>query len=292
MFVVGTDGSPRALAAVRFGAVEADRHDGRLVVTHVLPHNIPMLSELPLRTGDLEAVGRHLLAEAAWEARHTVPGVEVASRLLRGRVAGELVGVAAGARLVAVGRESSSVRWRVFTGAVTFGVAARAPCPVVSVPARWQPGRGSSGSVAVGFRSATQDGSLLDHAVDAAATRGATLTVLHAWEIPSRYDELIAGGGHDADWNLSALEHIEAQLTRLREDHPWVEIDVRVVHRQAAQALREASRTSDLLILGRRGAGPAPFHLGDTARAVLREAVCPVVVVPSQGGPSPPAGGS
>lgn len=279
--VVGTDGSPRALAAVRFAAAEAVRVGGSLRVVHVLPHHVPRTPLLALSTDDLDAVGRHLLSEAVQEARSSVPGVEVASELLHGGVASELVEAARGAELLALGRESTPVRWRVYTGAVTVMVAARARCPVVSVPDTWHPGRDPRGSIVAGFRSDADGPALLEHAFRTAEDLNARLTVLHAWELPRRYHDLLTRQAHDQEWNLTALERIESQVAQLREGHPGVDVEVRVAHEQPALALAQAAEKADLLVLARHESGPAMFHLGETARALLREAACPVMVVPT-----------
>jgi nucleotide-binding universal stress UspA family protein len=161
-----------------------------------------------------------------------------------------------------------------------MGVAARAECPVVSVPDGWTPDEDRSRSVVVGFEAADLDVALLDHALVRATELGARLTVLHAWELPGFYDDIIVRRTHDTDWNRGAQERIEEQVARVRPDHPGVEVEVQVLHRQPALALREASESAGLLILGRHGQRPILRHLGGTARALLREASCAVEIVP------------
>jgi len=47
--------------------------------------------------------------------------------------------------------------------------------------------------------------------------------------------------------------------------------------------LRDASADLDLMVLGSRGYGPVrTLLLGSVSRAVVRDAACPVVVVPRQ----------
>jgi nucleotide-binding universal stress UspA family protein len=52
------------------------------------------------------------------------------------------------------------------------------------------------------------------------------------------------------------------------------------VHGQPAHTLVEASKAADLLVISRPVHGSFVHHLGATARAVIREAACPLVVVP------------
>lgn len=278
--VVGVDGSRRALAATAFAAGESQRLGVPLTLVHVLPTYVPMAPMLPLMPDDLSAVGTYVLSEATQHVHDVAPGVDVSTRLLHGSPVSELVELSADARMLVLGHESSPTWTRVFTGAVTIGVAARAHCPVVSVPSR-PVVDGPQGSVVVGFKSAEHDSDLLAHAFASAAALGARLTILHAWELPGCYDDIIVRRTHEADWNSRARAHLEELISRLRGRHPDVEVEVRITHQQPAYALREASRSADRLVLTRRGDGAALFHLGGTARALLREAACPVVIVPS-----------
>lgn len=277
---VGIDGSPRALVATRFGALEARRRAVPLTLVHVVPDYVPLAPMMPLVPEDLRQLGHRLLSEAVKEGRDESPEIEISTQLLTGDPVSELVKTSTGARLMVLGHESATGWSRVFTGAVTMGVAARVRCPVVCVPEGWADGRTRRGSVVVGFKTADHHPDLLEQAFDSAAALDARLTVLHAWELPGCYDDIIVRRTHETEWNLAARKRIEAQVTELRVDHPGVEVGVRVVHRQPAQALREASRAADLLILARRVDGPVRWHLGGTLRALLREASCPVEVVP------------
>lgn len=278
--VVGIDGTERALSAVRYGTHEAMRSGLDLTLVHVMPDYVPMSPMLPLIPEDLSELGTRLLAEASDVARRENPEVRLSSRLLHGGPAWQLVAATDGAHMIALGRESTPGWARVFTGAVTMGVAARADCPVVSVPEDWSTEQTRSRPVVVGLEAADLDLALLEHAVSRAAGLGVGLTVLHAWELPGCYDDIIVRRTHDTDWNRDVRQRVEEHLARLRPDQHGVEVEVEVQHRQPALALREASESAGLLILGRHGHRPVVRHLGGTARAMLREASCPVEVVP------------
>ena len=49
-----------------------------------------------------------------------------------------------------------------------------------------------------------------------------TLPVIHAWELPSVYDDIILRRTHDEDWNVHALDSIESRITSLRKEYPEV----------------------------------------------------------------------
>ena len=59
---------------------------------------------------------------------------------------------------------------------------------------------------------------------------------------------------------------------------------VRAISGIPAQALIEASRNADLLVVGSRGGGGfANLAMGSTSSQVVHHAHCPVVVVPRNG---------
>ena len=71
---------------------------------------------------------------------------------------------------------------------------------------------------------------------------------------------------------------------------PTVKAYVRVVLRRPAGALVGASGRADRLIVTKPDHGARVHHLGSTARALLRDAECPVEVVPPRQGPEDIAG--
>jgi nucleotide-binding universal stress UspA family protein len=66
----------------------------------------------------------------------------------------------------------------------------------------------------------------------------------------------------------------------LRMAYPDVRVQVDVVHGQAAFALVDRSAEADLLLISRPAHGGFVHFLGATARAVIRDATCPIEVVP------------
>lgn len=278
--VVGIDGTERALSAVRHATEEALRSDLDLTLVHVMPDYVPLSPMLPLFPADLRDLGTRLLAEAAAVVGEVSQQVHPSIRLLHGGAAWQLVAVSEGARMIVLGRESTPAWASVFVGAVTMGVAARADCPVVSVPEGWAADAHEARPVVVGVEAADLDHTLLEHAVGRAAALGTGLTVVHAWELLGYYDDIIVGRAQDLEWSSDARHRVEAQLARLRPEQRGVEVAVEIRHRQPGLALREASEDARLLVLGRHGHTPVVRHLGSTARALLREAPCPVEIVP------------
>ncbi len=284
--VVGVDGSAGSDSAVRYGALEAARLDTDLTLVHVVPDYVPLAPMPPLVPDDLVDVGRSLVTDARGLAARYTEDVPVTTLVRSGSATATLDTLAIDARLVVLGRNLRSPLHHVLTGAVTSGVASRASCPVMSVPDGWDP-TVATGVVIVGFKDSAHGSGALEQAFAAAGARGDRLTVIHACELPSVYDDIIMRRTHDEDWNLQALDSIESRIAGLRKEYPGVSVDFRIAHAQPAHSLIEAASRAELLIIERRGGQlPAGFHLGGTARAVLREATCPVEILPPHGVPS------
>jgi nucleotide-binding universal stress UspA family protein len=141
---------------------------------------------------------------------------------------------------------------------------------------RWTVGVDGSDAAVVGLRWATWH----------AATREAEVTVLSAYHVPAimslfaakrgfGVDELglAATAGHDADVAVAAVAGTAPQ------DVP---VTTTVVEGQPGPALVDASRQSDLLVVGKQGGGSGlQQRLGSVSRYCATHALCPVAAVPA-----------
>jgi nucleotide-binding universal stress UspA family protein len=287
--LAGVDGSRASSAAIRFAAREALRLGAPLRLVHVVAEFVPMAPIAPMHPllpCDLEDAGRAILARAVEEAHAFQPAVEVSSSLVDGPRVHTLVQMARGARMVVLGHERHPSIDRLLTGATVTAVAAASACPVVAVPPDWT-ATFEHGCVLVGVKSTTDSPQLLRRAFEAAADRQARLVILHAWELPTEYDELITARVDEIGWQDRARHAIERAIATFQDAYPEVKVDVRVVHGQAAHALRRASESADVLLLARRTRAFPIGHLGGTATALLRHSSCPVAVVPPANEPEP-----
>lgn len=277
--VAGIDGSEGSAAVVRYAATEARRTGSGLLLVHVIPDYLILSPMLPVAPTELEGMARAIVERAAEAASETLAPARISTKLVNGSRTSCLVRAGDGASQIVLGREARSNVQRVVTGATTIGVAARAACPTIAVPPDWVAGPAAARVVA-GIKTSAHSESLLQHSFLAAKRLGAELSLVHAWEIPSGYDDVIAGRVAREEWADALRRELGQPLAAWQAAFPEVTVHLEVVHGQAARVLRDASADADLVLLTRRMHGFPGGHLGGTGRLLLREAACPVEVVP------------
>jgi nucleotide-binding universal stress UspA family protein len=282
--VVAVDGTGGSAGALRYAAAEARRRGAPLRIVHVSPTYVPLTPMLPYVPDDLTAAGRAVLREAeATVASLDEPVPAVETRLLSGGRVSEIVSAADDAELLVVGRETRRGLDRMFLGATTAAVAVHATVPVVAVPADWTPTT-SGGLVVVGVKSSHGAGPLLERAFTDAASRGATVRVVHAWSLPDPYGDRIEERTHAAQWLTASRMQLDRLLEPMRQRYPDVPVEVVVLHEQPARALLGQAGQADLVVLLRSPSTRVVVkHLGATARALLAHATSPVEIVPAVG---------
>ena len=142
--VVGVDGDPAGLAALRFAAVEAAHRGGDVLAVHVWHHpaswgiSATTWGYAGVRLPDGEPA-RHILgALQGWveqvqaeRAASGAPAVVITAEVVEGVDARTLRATARGAALLVLGARHHSR----LLGSVSQAVLAGAPCPVAVVPA-------------------------------------------------------------------------------------------------------------------------------------------------------------
>ncbi len=226
----------------------------------------------------------HLLLEAvAADAGELTGGeVPVHTVLRTGPVVSELTELSRGAQLLVLQRRQLSRLQRLVTQSVSAHVGGRGHAPTVSVPGGWEPRLGGTRHVTVGVDGVDNEEGcrLLEHAFARAAEAGAELTVVHAWQLPSGYDDAVVAQPEVEEWRERYLRVLHSRLGPLRAVHPDVPVSVEIRHLHPAEALVQAAKDSDLVVLGRgRLEHPLVEHLGSVARAVMRDADCPTEVL-------------
>jgi len=287
--VVGVDGSDSAQGAFAHGAWEAHRRGGvlRLVyVSHVPPRYV---TGVDLTATD-RAAGAEMLAEYAQRAQAAFPGLRVERQVVSGSPGAALVRASQDAALVVVGSRGLGGFAGLLLGSVGTQLAAHSAAPVIVM--RPPNDRGTLGAapapapVVVGIDGIPESAAALGFAFEEAAARGAGLVATYAWwmlppsalgpESPRKYD---LGEAEDA-----ARRMLAEAVAGWRQQYPDVDVALRPQRSpNPVVGLLEQSRTAGLLVVSRHGGNTLSrllfASISDTA---VREAHCPVAVVPAQ----------
>ena len=290
--LVAVDEGEDRHVALEFAAAEAQASGHELLILHVVHPLTRAVS--PHRPADDGT--RALLDEAVRVARASAgEAVAVRGEVREGLPVDVILEAAADADRVFLQRRHLSALDNVLNGPVVAAVAARSPVPVVVVPeafSGWDlPGRRR---VTVGVKRNGHDG-LLEEAFTTAARMQAGLRVLRVLAphllhgdvhgVGLRAGQHLAHGlphGHGPDATAAAELHMLEDLSPLRGRFPEVPTTVQVIRERPVLALLEATADSDLLLISRPPSRLRASALGTLSRALLREAVCPVEVVPTR----------
>ena len=230
------------------------------------------------------------LAKRAVEKAKTA-GVTAQCIIERGDAAGVIVYESKDAAVVVMGKRGHhGVRGRV--GSVSAAVAAHSSVPVVILPESWKPderetrpeGETFAGCVVVGVDKLGTENPAVTVAARYAADHGLTLAVVsvvpttgylpvNSYELEMAVQEQL---------KAPAQQLTESVAEELRGEFPGLETVTRVLEGRPADALVDASRTADLLVVGTRGYGGfRGLLMGSVSQAVLADAESPVMVVPT-----------
>lgn len=285
--VVGYDGSEHANVAVDWAAAEAVSRG--VMLTLVAATTVPLegmrfggslLS--PDAIDDLLERLQEMTQVRADEARKAHPGLDVGVKVALGSPASVLVEASAHADMVVIGSRGMGGFRGLLVGSVGVQVASNAACPAVVVRKAPSP---TAATVVVGVDGSELSLAALDFAFDLADRRGWSVLAVHAWEIPA-YDVLAAPSGPppiEVD-ELAASEErafIES-LAGLREKHPGVVLEHRMIKAPSVRAILDACDDPALIVMGTRGRGEfLGAILGSVSQGVLHRAKVPVAVIGS-----------
>jgi nucleotide-binding universal stress UspA family protein len=270
--VVGIDGSPRALEAVRWAAAEAARRGvGLRLVAAVNTSDRPVLG-FPIEP--LLEPAKEDVARAAAEVAAAVP---VDRKVEAGHPVAVLAAESRHADLLVVGGSGYGRITGVLAGSVTVGVSTQAACPVVVV-------RGAehdrAAPVVLGVDATPVGEAAIAFAFDAAAARGVPLIAVHTWGAPPG-DMRTAPQWEDLAER--AERDLADRLAGWTGRHPGVDVQRIVGRDHPADRLLELSQQAQLVVVGSRGHGQlVGLFLDSVSHAMVHRAACPVAVVRPQ----------
>lgn len=286
--VVGTDGSPSAMHAVRWAAREAELMDAPLSIVYAcsldavrVPAGVPL--PRPYHQAVLE-IGQQFLTEATVAADKVGPDVAIRTRLSRGAAAPTLIGLSSAAQLIVVGSRGFGGFTGLLVGSTAVAVAARGHCPLVVVRgAHLDAEPPIHGPVVVGVDGSPESDAAIELAFQAATLRGVPVMAVHAW-----MDTIVESAWQQAttsiDWPRAAASQqhwLADQLAPHCAHHPNVEVHHHLVHYGPTHALLHEAAGAQLVVVGSRGRGGfRGLLLGSTSQALIHHSPCPVVVVP------------
>lgn len=270
---VGYDGSREARSALVWAAEEAVATARRLaVVTAVEPAHYGFDAGSPILRRFLFAEAHRLADPALRRVHQDFPGLD-ARVVVRvgtpftavGQVAREV------ATLVLGVRHRPAVARLVF-GSVAHEVLRTTTSPVVLVPHRTRAATPESvrNRHVVALIGPAAGSGAVDFAIAEAVTRRCPLTVVRA----------MRGAGDGTGYEETFGAGLEAALTRARETHGELRVEVRGADTTVSGLLDLGLTDDDLLVLGNHEPGEARRLLTDRAvAAVLDHPHCPVAVV-------------
>lgn len=299
--LVGVDGSPSSVAALKWAAAQAHRSGVPLRVLLVRDHPAPQrllasdpVWPLPVVTQpNAQAIAKasKFLTNFVDTTLSTVPPAQLPTYkiIIRdGDAAESLITEAreANAGLLVLGRRGLGGFASLLLGSVSDKCAAHAPCPVLVVARDpdehiW--------TILVGVDGSPGSLEALRWAADEAALSGARLRIVATWEAPILPADTVPGPltmlneGLEL-YSADARSAVAAGLRDVYASHPQVQAHGDVIRGDASEILTEmaASDQALMLVIGTRGRGGFKSLLfGSVAHQCLHHARNPVVVVRS-----------
>ena len=274
---VGYDGTESSVESVMWAAHEA--HVRRLPLRIVSCFAMSALAGAdPLGWGAGEAFDTARTAadlelqEMLATATAVYPDVSIVTELSPGPVDQTLLEGVGPDDLVVVGTSSHPGAAAFWLGSTPRHLVHRSPCAIVVV--RGPASRGGPERVVVGIDASAAAERALKWAADEADIHHVPLLVVHSWSVPASHDTAVRDIAR-----IDAACVLERAVDSARQ-RCGAAVDSMLVETGPVDALLEAVRDGDHLVLGSRGRGAVRSGLfGSTVNGILDVAAVPVVVV-------------
>ncbi len=283
--IVGYDGSEGSARALKWAATTATQRGRTLevITTWTMP-------AADLGIGASALVQQDLVDELRKEAQAANDeGLKIAAQLganaigeiIAGRPASAIVHRSEDAEMVVVGSHGSGGLTGFLLGSVSRQIATHASCPAVVV----RPGDTAGKDMVVGVDGSEHSLKALHWAFEQASFTGASLHVLHSWEIPPTWSMVEVPSYEPEvlirDYGNAELRDTSEAMAGFRDDFPDVKVRQEVMKGSPVKALVKASEHASMLVVGSRGLGGfRGLLLGSVSHAVVHKAACSVAVVP------------
>jgi nucleotide-binding universal stress UspA family protein len=133
-------------------------------------------------------------------------------------------------------------------------------------------------TIVVGVDGSDASVEALRQAQALAGPLAARVVALACWDVPTVYDGYVAMGINDFD--VRAGEILQESVAKAFGPETPANVETRLVQGHPRPTLIEASKSVDMLVLGRRGHGGfGGLLLGSVSSACVAHAHCPVLVV-------------
>jgi nucleotide-binding universal stress UspA family protein len=283
--LVGVDPSERSLDAIAFARALAGASGAMVLVANVF------LDVDDLGQASKREYGRALEREAQRTARRmadelgSLGGERVATAAVAGASPADGLQQLAeerGAALVVVGSSRVGAVGRVLPGSTGERLLRHAPCPVAVVPNGYRTAEHDIRRVGVAYDGSPTADAAVRGAVEIARATAAELRVVRVVDMLEFGAPAMTGLRSymraRTDIERHAREHLDDTVRRLPDD---IAIEAKLLAGDPARELAVQSGTLDLLVTGTRRHRPlGAVLLGAVTGRLLRQAACPVLVVP------------
>ncbi len=262
--VLGVDVRGGSLAAVDWAADRAARDRARVDIVMVAGS---ILSE------DSRTDPSLVRAESRLHDR--APEVEVTSIRIMGRMPESLIERAREADVLVIGARRGRPVRAALTRWLPWQIASRSVVPVVVVPDGWTL---DDGPVVIGVDDDDSSRAALVLAATEASITGTTLTVVHAWRMPTpQFEGSVVLLASPIQVKADHRTVLHAAIREVSASYPDLLVGRVLVHASPVTALLDVAEGASLLVVGTHHRGfVAAAVLGSVARDVL--AVCPIPV--------------